>query len=343
MDHTASRERDLAVDLESGGTTNEENGSKYSVLGIRQAKKLLGKVWSGSISFDGSIEGEDGESSCNNVPNSGEVCTENVLLTDRMSEGEERVGLVEKSVKEKRKKTNSKRPPKPPRPPRGPLLDAVDQKLVREITELAMLKRARIERMKASKKLKAAKASSSSSTLFAMVITIIFCLVIIIQGICSRSSSGESFQGSPQAPVVTKGGLISVQYYNNLSATNTNGPGSGSPYLVEQVSGSVPQEDVHGDEDFVLGAEICIMGPSFWLSSVVIKGRKNRKRAVGFFHPYTNDGGGGERVLWCAVKAIQEENPNLDCIIYTGDHDASPESLSGRAVDRFGVELLYPP
>ncbi|KAF8398222.1 hypothetical protein HHK36_017148 [Tetracentron sinense] len=81
----------------------------------------------------------------------------------------------------------------------------------------------------------------------------------------------------------------------------------------------------------------------FGFLSVVIKGRKNRKRAVGFFHPYTNDGGGGERVLWCAVKAIQEENPNLDCIIYTGDHDASPESLSGRAVDRFGVELLYPP
>ncbi|KAF8394895.1 hypothetical protein HHK36_018833 [Tetracentron sinense] len=81
----------------------------------------------------------------------------------------------------------------------------------------------------------------------------------------------------------------------------------------------------------------------FSFLSVVIKGRKNIKRAVGFFHPYTNDGGGGERVLWCAVKAIQEENPNLDCIIYTGDHDASPESLSGRAVDRFGVELLYPP
>ncbi|OVA08539.1 Glycosyl transferase [Macleaya cordata] len=75
----------------------------------------------------------------------------------------------------------------------------------------------------------------------------------------------------------------------------------------------------------------------------VIKGWNNRKRAVGFFHPYTNDGGGGERVLWCAVKAIQEENPNLDCVIYTGDHDASPESLMSRAIDRFGVKLLQPP
>lgn len=77
--------------------------------------------------------------------------------------------------------------------------------------------------------------------------------------------------------------------------------------------------------------------------SRIIVARKNRKRAVGFFHPYTNDGGGGERVLWCAVKAIQEENPDLDCVVYTGDHDATPSSLTSRAVDRFGVKLLFPP
>ncbi|WJX68266.1 GDP-Man:Man3GlcNAc2-PP-dolichol alpha-1,2-mannosyltransferase [Trifolium repens] len=74
-----------------------------------------------------------------------------------------------------------------------------------------------------------------------------------------------------------------------------------------------------------------------------INGRRNRKTAVGFFHPYTNDGGGGERVLWCAVKAIQEENPDLQCLVYTGDHDATPQSLLSRAIDRFGVKLLSPP
>lgn len=77
----------------------------------------------------------------------------------------------------------------------------------------------------------------------------------------------------------------------------------------------------------------------------IITGRRNRKRAVGFFHPYTNDGGGGERVLWCAVKAIQEETADLhiDCVVYTGDHDASPHSLAARALDRFGVNLIHPP
>ncbi|KAG6395394.1 hypothetical protein SASPL_146039 [Salvia splendens] len=75
----------------------------------------------------------------------------------------------------------------------------------------------------------------------------------------------------------------------------------------------------------------------------VVYHRRKRRNSVGFFHPYTNDGGGGERVLWCAVKAVQEESPDLDCVVYTGDHDASPESLAARAIDRFGVELIRRP
>ncbi|KAL9226693.1 hypothetical protein vseg_002476 [Gypsophila vaccaria] len=79
------------------------------------------------------------------------------------------------------------------------------------------------------------------------------------------------------------------------------------------------------------------------ISQKIKRGRKSRKKAVGFFHPYTNDGGGGERVLWCAVKAIQEQSPNLHCLIYTGDHDSSPHSLFSRASSRFGVSLISPP
>lgn len=78
-------------------------------------------------------------------------------------------------------------------------------------------------------------------------------------------------------------------------------------------------------------------------ASRVVSRRAARRRAVGFFHPYTNDGGGGERVLWCAVRAVQEERPDLDCAVYTGDQDASPDSLTARAIDRFGVKLLRPP
>ena len=29
-------------------------------------------------------------------------------------------------------------------------------------------------------------------------------------------------------------------------------------------------------------------------------------KVVGFFHPYCNAGGGGERVLWVAIRALQK-------------------------------------
>ncbi|KAF2602142.1 hypothetical protein F2Q70_00024711 [Brassica cretica] len=99
---------------------------------------------------------------------------------------------------------------------------------------------------------------------------------------------------------------------------------------------------------FILYAFLTLLSAlSLTLSLSIINARKSRKRAVGFFHPYTNDGGGGERVLWCAVKAIQEETPDLDCIVFTGDHDSSSDSLSRRAVihlnnRRWIEERTYP-
>jgi alpha-1,2-mannosyltransferase len=34
---------------------------------------------------------------------------------------------------------------------------------------------------------------------------------------------------------------------------------------------------------------------------------KSSQLCVGIFHPYCNAGGGGERVLWAAIKALQEK------------------------------------
>ncbi|KAJ7532229.1 hypothetical protein O6H91_14G078300 [Diphasiastrum complanatum] len=69
--------------------------------------------------------------------------------------------------------------------------------------------------------------------------------------------------------------------------------------------------------------------------------QQKKERAVAFFHPYTNDGGGGERVLWCAVKALQELVPDVTCAIYTGDA-TTPEALAQRALSHFGVHLFRP-
>ncbi|KAL2653263.1 hypothetical protein R1flu_021391 [Riccia fluitans] len=70
--------------------------------------------------------------------------------------------------------------------------------------------------------------------------------------------------------------------------------------------------------------------------------KRKAQPVVGFFHPYTEDGGGGERVLWCAVRAIQELLPEYNSVvIYTGDY-ATSESLAARAAEKFGIKLKAP-
>nr|XP_045625193.1 GDP-Man:Man(3)GlcNAc(2)-PP-Dol alpha-1,2-mannosyltransferase-like isoform X1 [Procambarus clarkii] len=63
---------------------------------------------------------------------------------------------------------------------------------------------------------------------------------------------------------------------------------------------------------------------------------------VAFFHPYCNAGGGGERVLWCAIRALQKKYQNVRCYIYTGDTDVTPQQILQKAQQRFNVILPRP-
>lgn len=68
---------------------------------------------------------------------------------------------------------------------------------------------------------------------------------------------------------------------------------------------------------------------------------------IGVFHPYCNSGGGGERVLWAAVKIIQNKHPNAHIAIYTGDLDVDPEQIIRKVEKSFeiklepGIEFIY--
>ena len=50
---------------------------------------------------------------------------------------------------------------------------------------------------------------------------------------------------------------------------------------------------------------------------------------VGFLHPYCNSGGGGERVLWCLLKALNEirHADRLKCTIYTVETASNEDIL----------------
>ncbi|GAA6019262.1 hypothetical protein JCM10207_005057 [Rhodosporidiobolus poonsookiae] len=76
-----------------------------------------------------------------------------------------------------------------------------------------------------------------------------------------------------------------------------------------------------------------------------------RTRVVGLFHPYCNAGGGGERVLWTALAAMQRTEPDALFVVYTGDAatgDATSDKAHGRMTkdailervsSRFGLSL----
>ncbi|NWH59412.1 ALG11 mannosyltransferase, partial [Geococcyx californianus] len=67
-----------------------------------------------------------------------------------------------------------------------------------------------------------------------------------------------------------------------------------------------------------------------------------RPLVVAFFHPYCNAGGGGERVLWCAIRALQKRYRNVTCVVYTGDRDATDEEIVEGAFRRFNIKLTHP-
>jgi alpha-1,2-mannosyltransferase len=66
------------------------------------------------------------------------------------------------------------------------------------------------------------------------------------------------------------------------------------------------------------------------------------KGVVGFFHPFCNAGGGGERVLWAAIRATQHRWPEAVCVVYTGDHDVDKNAILDRVEDRFSIRLHRP-
>lgn len=64
--------------------------------------------------------------------------------------------------------------------------------------------------------------------------------------------------------------------------------------------------------------------------------------AVAFFHPYCNAGGGGERVLWCAIRALQNRYADVNFVVYTGDRGVTGQQILAGARRRFNVALPRP-
>ncbi|OMJ09874.1 GDP-Man:Man(3)GlcNAc(2)-PP-Dol alpha-1,2-mannosyltransferase [Smittium culicis] len=74
-------------------------------------------------------------------------------------------------------------------------------------------------------------------------------------------------------------------------------------------------------------------------NKAILKGKPENKY-FGFFHPYATAGGGGERVLWTAIQALQIHNPDYVSVLYTAlDPDETKASLIEKIQSKFGLEI----
>ncbi|KAI0025063.1 hypothetical protein F4780DRAFT_792642 [Xylariomycetidae sp. FL0641] len=72
------------------------------------------------------------------------------------------------------------------------------------------------------------------------------------------------------------------------------------------------------------------------------EGARDWDGIVGFFHPFCNAGGGGERVLWAAVRATQRRWPKAKIVVYTGDHEVAKDRMLERVKNTFSIDI-HPP
>ena len=77
-----------------------------------------------------------------------------------------------------------------------------------------------------------------------------------------------------------------------------------------------------------------------------------RSHTVSYYSPkvvrgetdtHSNAGGGGERVLWAAIRATQLRWPNALCVVYTGDHEMSKDAMISRVKVGLLSSVLYNP
>ncbi|EDO18293.1 hypothetical protein Kpol_1039p43 [Vanderwaltozyma polyspora DSM 70294] len=119
--------------------------------------------------------------------------------------------------------------------------------------------------------------------------------------------------------------FLSIGTIRNILIANSTNP---SDYCTDiEPELKISQNDIDNKYDFMLNLKY--------------SQEKNgdRKILYGFFHPYCNAGGGGEKVLWKAVETTLNRNDNNVVVIYTGDLGVTGKKILADVKKKFDYRL----
>lgn len=108
---------------------------------------------------------------------------------------------------------------KPPRPPSRTGTDASRERNMKGISDTALLRRAKLQRMRSMRKHKSVEPSSAKTSFWALLVTISFCVIMIMQGIFSQGTDSPQ-NSSPRSRQTNAGSL-----HNFASHASSNGSG----------------------------------------------------------------------------------------------------------------------
>ncbi|XP_066251818.1 GDP-Man:Man(3)GlcNAc(2)-PP-Dol alpha-1,2-mannosyltransferase [Euwallacea similis] len=93
---------------------------------------------------------------------------------------------------------------------------------------------------------------------------------------------------------------------------------------------------------FLVLASTIVLPLTYYYFKYTFKSEKLKRGdqlSVGIFHPYANAGGGGEKVLWVALRALIQKYPQATFYIYTGDIEFSPLEIKRKVKNSLNVEI----
>jgi alpha-1,2-mannosyltransferase len=151
---------------------------------------------------------------------------------------------------------------------------------------------------------------------------------------------------------------VAIAYWTNSVGNRLRNPPRDWKEYLEQAQEAGARLLTFGDKDNTIRRQLILASanvsyytnllplsvsklPKNALAKKFEKGKQvGRKVIFGFFHPYANAGGGGERVLWAAIKQTLANNELNVCAVYVGRQEGvTPSVLLTQAKERFGIEL----